>query len=458
MKNLPKTPSSKQTNLQVRVLQFFTARHHLPYTLALLPILFLVVLLVTKTVNVPYWDQWEFVPLIQHVHAGHFYFFTDFWHQHNEHRLLFPRIVMIVSATITHWNIRVESGISFTIALGSFVLLLKSLRHTQIQVKHAMPLLLPLLLGVIWFSPVQVENWFWGWQIQWFLSVSGIMLVIFALARINGKVLTYKNLLLILGGGILAQYSLGNGVIIWPLAIAALLYARVPLKKVLMVAATGITTTCLYYYHYVNLDPSPDAPKLLILKEPILFLKYMATYVGRSLTFLEIVTAILGVILLLVFAGVTLYLLLKRRTLFRAVLPWAVLGLYAAGSAAITAISRMGLGLGQAYSSRYTTVSLLLLVSTIIICIEAREDILRYLGSKRNIVVIVTLVFVVGCVLSNAAWGVHNILIRSRDLKANQQCLREPIVTDVCAQYAFPIKPILIERLNYLKQIHWAGY
>jgi hypothetical protein len=426
------------------------------YLLALLPPVFLTILVIVKAVNVPYWDQWEFVPLIQHVHGGHFYF-QDFWQQQNEHRLVFPRLVMVTAALITHWNVRVESLISIVIAACSFVFVIKTWRLTHGKYSKAIALFLPLILSVIWFSPVQVENWLWGWQIQWFLNVLGIMLVAWGIAGTRRGEITYPNLLVMLGGGILATYSLGNGVIIWPLLIATLIYLRVFSLKTAIAALTGLAAIALYYLHYVRVPQSSSPTD--VFKMPVLFAKYVLVYLGRPLSFVHKLAPILGLVLLLVFIGLSAYLFIKKKRTFTAMLPWVVIGFYAIGTAMITAVSRMNLGLDQAYnSSRYTTIASLLLVSTVLLAIECSPVVRSWLGTRfKSGATVVAAVFLV-LVLSNAGWGLHATNTRSNFLKGTQVCTHVAQPSDACLRSTYPYPNVVQPRLNYLKQIHWAGY
>lgn len=57
------------------------------------PFLVLAVMIAVFAVNVPFLDQWELVELFRKYHEGQLGF-ADFFAQHNEHRLLFPRLVM----------------------------------------------------------------------------------------------------------------------------------------------------------------------------------------------------------------------------------------------------------------------------------------------------------------------------------------------------------------------------
>lgn len=61
-----------------------------------LPIVFLCTLVHSFGVNVPFWDDWEMVPLFQKYDAGNLTL-SDLLAQHNEHRIFFPRMTFYIS-------------------------------------------------------------------------------------------------------------------------------------------------------------------------------------------------------------------------------------------------------------------------------------------------------------------------------------------------------------------------
>ncbi len=427
----------------------------LVYVLIFLPAIFLLLLLFTKSVNVPFYDHWELVPIIQHIRAGHFYI-TDFWWQHNEHRIIIPNIVLTISAMLTHWNTIAECFISFLVSIVSFVLLLKTLGRTTDDLKCKFPLWLPVVLSVIWFSPVQVENWLWGWQLEWFLNVLGVILVAYALSKVKNKDLSVQNLLLAVAGGILAQFSLGNGTILWPVVVIILLYKGIPFMKTASVASVGIITTALYYHHYVT----PTYPsKTLFLKQPISFTRYVFVYLGRPLTFLHTGAVVMGAALLVLFLCLNVYLLAKNRAVFNKFLPWLLLESYAIGSACITAVSRLGLGLSQAYSSRYTTIAMLLLIGLVVQLSFLRDSLLKSLNPRlRKLALGCTAIVFVVLILTNVAWGVHSASKNRSELLAIRACTSIENPSNECLLTTYPYPGIVRSRLIYLKQIHWGGY
>ena len=59
------------------------------------------------SVNAIVGDQWDDVPVIQQSYV-HFFDWGSMWAQHNENRIFFPNIIVVVLAHTAHFNIRVE--------------------------------------------------------------------------------------------------------------------------------------------------------------------------------------------------------------------------------------------------------------------------------------------------------------------------------------------------------------
>lgn len=436
--------------------RIFTRKNIAISVAAVVPVIFLFALLVKRTVNVPYWDEWELVPIIQHIHTGQF-IWSDFWHQHNEHRILFPRILLIAAAIITHWNTRVESFINLSAAIGSFVLVIKML-YRRLSIESILcAALVVLLLSMVWFSPVQVENWLWGWQIEWFLDIFGVIVSVYAVSRVKHSDITIVNLILLMIGAVLAQYSLGGGTLVWPILIAALIYLGVPKIKVAIVTAAAAIFTGLYYWHYVS--PGDTTPLSVTLHEPVAFIKYYFSYLGRPLSFIPWLAPVLGVVLVSLFLSICAYLLIRQRQRVAENVHWIVMGLYAMLAAAATDSARLGFGVRQALDSRYTTISSLLLVSAIIIYFNNRDLISAWLEERKFVLVtrsVFTVVFML--VIVNMAWGVVSADSHGRYLADIQHCTHQSQPSDICLLSAYPNKEIVWSRITYLKEIHWAGY
>lgn len=424
------------------------------YLLALLPIIFTVTLTLKYSVHAPFWDQWELVKLFQAKDQGSLSF-SDFWAQHNEHRILFPNLALFLLGLVTHWDPYYEVVVSLIFACAILATIYLLIKRTFRQNKLLLPLFSILAAWLI-FSPAQSDNWLWGWQAEWYMSVFGVVTAFWAL---TSKKLTNGCLIIALVGGTLATYSLGNGMLIWPIGLLILLLIKTTWRQRMIWTGVGLVEIVLYYTDYVN--PGYEPSKTLWLDQPINFTRYVLIYLGRPLA-LDFKTAhFIGAALLALFLVSILYLWFCHRKTFIKQLAWFGIGLYALSSALVTAMSRMGFGLEQAYSSRYTTISVLFTLATIILTVTAVKSLLDTHKAQR----------VTKVALGSLAAGLLIPLIilsyylgfdQMRQLGTHLDKMRTCLVTvsspdDPCLALTYPNPNVAWERLEYLKSVNMGG-
>ncbi|MCX5772431.1 MAG: hypothetical protein NTZ09_19450, partial [Candidatus Hydrogenedentes bacterium] len=86
--------------------------------IALLPPAGLVLLLRLYHVDVPFLDEWEYLLILPKSYESTLTL-ADLFALHNEHRLLFPRLIMVALARLTHWNMIYETGAAVVFAGGA---------------------------------------------------------------------------------------------------------------------------------------------------------------------------------------------------------------------------------------------------------------------------------------------------------------------------------------------------
>ncbi len=108
-------------------------------------------------VNVPYWDQWWIVSLLGELSAGTLSI-SDLWSQANEHRIFFPRIVMLLLGSLTQYNNVAEMYLVqgfFLVTLIVLLLVFKNdIKIDNARIKH----LLFVPISFLLFRPRQFED------------------------------------------------------------------------------------------------------------------------------------------------------------------------------------------------------------------------------------------------------------------------------------------------------------
>jgi hypothetical protein len=374
----------------------FQLRRSIPLLLAAVPPAYLLIVILTYTVDVPFADQWALVPLLDRFYRGKLAF-GDLWTQHNEHRLLFPRLAMLALARLTGWNTHAEMLLSVALAGGIFAVLLSQARASARRLDTGWRWLAPVLALIV-FSLGQAESWWGGWNIQIFMSALAACAAIALLARPG---LRWLNLLLALVCGVVATYSYAPGLLIWPVGLGLLLLqtlatpgsfldgGRQPavgsrqssarfLAAVAWAALGGLAVGG-FFYHYAW---TAQAPSLgAALRAPGRYLLYTITYLGAPIArgaveylfgaitgdaraicnlgdsdlcgYVNTAAIAAGVLGMALFG--LLALRLVRRVGLAPLLPYLGLGAYSIGTGMITSLGRAGYGNYQALAQRYAT-------------------------------------------------------------------------------------------------------
>ena len=327
-------------------------------------------------VDIPYWDQFDDDLAGMHIkaHAGQLAF-ADLAAQHNEHRILVPRLFFLALGHLTGGNAVAEMLASWAIVVATSLVLLRLLRRTHRPAapggateETAAPLFIWFLSNLLLFSPVQWENWLWGIGIQNFLPMLWVALATSAAAA---PLRDSTRLTLVVALAALATWTSGNGMLAWGLAGGVLLWAptwREFLARrhhvLILLAAIGIAAAL----YFVGMNP-PNHRGLHPYDSTLSAkLHYLLAFAGApfasALATRPVVTAAA--------AGAALYLLLaacaarflqawlrERDTeLCRRTLPWFAIAGFTVGSGLVAACARAGIGPEQATSSRYVTFAL----------------------------------------------------------------------------------------------------
>lgn len=325
-----------------------------------IPIVMLGTMLVRYSVNVPFWDQWIYISLVdkwQHGQLG----FYDLWLQHNEHRIMVPKFFQLMMSSVTGWNIRFEIMMNFIFALTSFGLMLDILRRT-FNKKWLPFLLVAPLIAFLFFSPMQYINWIWGFQLAWFLSITAVVAAIWALT-----VHTYKTIdrffIFALVAAVVATYSMGNGMLVWIVGAGVLLLRGATKRHYMVWAVTGLLAIAGYFFKLQRSDE--ESPVSVLMHRTGDVFDYIYQYLGHNLAVTPQAARNTG-ITLIVLVLVSVVLLVRKKRLAGAA-PWLAIAGYGFLTAVLAAVSRLpNFGVNHSMVYSYTTMSVLFVVGVVV--------------------------------------------------------------------------------------------
>ena len=166
--------------------------------LCLLPAFIALMYIHSYGVNGVFWDEFSTVPLFEKYYDGTLAF-RDFYAQHNEHRLLFPRLVMLPLGLATRFNTVAEMYVGWGFLCLSALPILFCCRRMHSDALTAYTAFIPA--AWILFNLRQSENLLWGmqglcagveialWDIKW--RKLGVPMHSLLGGRLRGKIRMY---------------------------------------------------------------------------------------------------------------------------------------------------------------------------------------------------------------------------------------------------------------------------
>ena len=416
------------------------------------PAILLICLVLTYGVNVPYADQWVFIDAVAKLRAGE-PLWKELFSQHNEHRMVFPKLVMIGLAWLTRWNVIAEMIVSVAVAGATLFTLMALAQPILRDADRITRAWVPFILSAIVFSLTQWQNWLWGWQTAWFLAVLAAVSSIALAARSLRSGRPWIWVVAAAAMAIVCQFSLASGIAAWFATALVLAFHPGRWRIIPVWFVLAAATSALYFVGYTR---PPHHPTLLAaLDQPLALILYMSGYLAGPLgshAGLGLTAACAFVVL----AGGVLRRHWHRR---EHVVPWIAIGAFAGANALITGIGRVGFGPSQGLESRYVTVSLLLSAALVPLGILARTDMKHGRLLQRVASGAVPAVMLTALVLAADVNSLVNFDRFSRTLSSGRDCLLViDNASDACLTALYP-EPGVVRRLVLpLRSFGWSAF
>lgn len=333
----------------------------LAYTAVALAVLSAAVMLVLVAQSwspLPFWDQWERVGAAQQL--------GGLFRPHNEHVIAIPRLFFALDASLFGGRNLFLLVVIQLVQAAHLALLIVLARRAGLG---ELPLVaVGAAAAAFLFSGAQIENFYWGFQVQ-FVLVYLLTTLCFTVALLGADRLRLD--LAAVAAGIAATLCLSAGVLALPAAAAGSLFVRVSFRRRLMLAA-GAALALAIYTGLGSSGAGSDAEAAL--RQPVAILYYALAYLGGpfggalaelggpDLRLAGRDAAQLGVLIGaggLAAALFAAWFVLRRRPARPARVALLLVAGVVVAAAVLTALGRFQLGAPQALSSRYATPVLL---------------------------------------------------------------------------------------------------
>jgi hypothetical protein len=178
--------------------------------LAYLPALATGLLVCQHAENVPVWDDFDRVPLLERFADGELGV-RDLYAAHIDHRIVMTRLVILANAKLSGGNLVWENWVTFAIVLGTAVVLGALLRRS---LPDAPATCFAAVLGMnaLVFSPLQWENFLWAIQTAFVLPTACLVAALLALEL---RLSLWVRFGLALAAAVVGTHSFSHGLLIW---------------------------------------------------------------------------------------------------------------------------------------------------------------------------------------------------------------------------------------------------
>ncbi len=345
-------------------------------------------------VNIPYYDEWVVVQLFEKYQTGELNF-SDFYAQHNEHRILFPRVILLIIGILSRFDTVIEMYfIQVLVATIMIVLFLKLKNQFGFSMARIPAWIIPVPFLI--YSWRQYENFLWGLMIAFVLPIAASVLSFFFLDRLNKpyeKKLArkhWRNFALGVIFTVVSSFSMAMGLLAWAAGIFQLLSlpGKNPKKYLYFGIWTflGILTWIGYFLGYMK--PANHPSLFYVLSHPVETFKSFLIFLGSSLYWDESLSFATGLILFII--AVILVIIIAKKGLVRENSFWLTLLLFSFLVVGAILVGRAGFGKDALLWSRYTTYSIPIVVSLYVLSVN-----LIYKKPRSKIVKIILVVLLI---------------------------------------------------------------
>jgi hypothetical protein len=330
------------------------------YLLIFLPAVFGLLYVRSFGVDVPYADTWKMVNLFEQWSSDTLSL-SDLWVQHYEHRVLFPRIAMLLLGIATSFdNVAIMYLIQASF-LATLIALLLAFREST-ESKPSPRLLLFVPIAFLIFNPSQNWNMLQAWAVT-FVFVQTFGVLAFYLLYTSGvKRRTAPAFLAAVASATVASFSSAQGLLVWPAGFLQLLIAPVdkPTKRYL-VGVWGLVGLAEWVVYFLGWEaPARHSEGSYFLSNTNLGLNYFLAGLGGSLFRQPTIALVVGLALACL-AAVSLLLVHRAGKLGECSLWVALLSFSLFFLASIT-VGRSGLGVENALHSKFVSFSVLAVI------------------------------------------------------------------------------------------------
>ena len=403
---------------------------------------------------VPYWDQWSSVESMLHtMPAAPLHWL---WMQHNEHRILVPKLFLLTEYFVFHGQQKFLLCSTYLTQCASLALLVWAFYRFG-KMTRLLWITCAGVAACLLFAPIQIDNLAVGFQIAFvvclFFQIASSVALLVSEQDGPEQGVRWGWLAVCVICGVLAMYSMAAGVMTLPLVIAAAIALRMPRKAIAVLVICFLAALGSYLYHYVS--PPGHTNPISALRRPVQMAEYVAIYFGGALFNQRLkLDALAGALGLLVSACLGAATLWRKRSPFPVLL--VMLQAFCVGTALLSALGRLDFGVAQAVASRYATFGLLFWLSLVVMVVWRASQSIAFSRRVVGLQALLLLCVALGAVEFRPA--VRHVLQQALRDNAGGAALMAGVADPDALGNIFPLPQFVLDLTPTLRQKQWTVF
>jgi hypothetical protein len=252
------------------------------YSLVLLPCAIYTVFLTAgglrrDYINVPQWDAWRCVHDLDRLSQ---FDLRPLWKQHNEHRIIGIEVLYWLDFTLLHGRQFLLIGCEVVCQLAQLALLwwlLKQMKEIPLAFRLALALSCALPMATAFHVQAMAIPFLALWYVTQALAAFTLLLL-WRTAQ-TGRL---SALITAIGVAVIVTYTIGNGMLLWPVLVAMAVLLHLPRKRIAAIVAAGAVSIAVYFIGYVFVS---QGRALLVITHPFYTTGFIALLLGAPASY-----------------------------------------------------------------------------------------------------------------------------------------------------------------------------
>jgi len=346
--------------------------------LSILPFLVFAIIITKYQSGLVVWDELkDIVPKVMRMYEGNLEFTSDIWSQQNEHRSVFPTLIILFNARYFNWNMSLEIITGIILFAGVYFLLIHQFLCTKrslniINIPWPVP-----IISLFIFSLTQLNIFKMGFgSLQYglliFFSMAGIIIIL-------RSRFSWSNFSLSAIFGIISTFSHGSGLAYWPSVFLILFFIPSNNRhKIYPLVSWALITCGVVFIYRLGFHDNPGIKYIWVLNNLFSYTKFILVFIGTPIcNFNTTGSLVAGLSGLTIYTSFLWILIRRNKISTNQLVPYIALGAFTILNALLIGTGRAMFGTDLLLAREFKPIATPIWIANIIL-------IYIYLNTRKN--------------------------------------------------------------------------